>query len=61
MTAAAYSARRSEISRGRGLGQKGRTSSPEASEASEEGRTQDAAPAKRRGRPPNASKAPADA
>ncbi|OAH17327.1 MucR family transcriptional regulator [Methylorubrum populi] len=62
MTSASYSAHRSELARTLGLGQQRRKSS---SAVADDGQTQDeAAPAKRRGRPPEAVEAgdtPADA
>jgi len=59
MTSAAYSAQRSELARSLGLGQQRRKSPAAAAEGEQ---TQgDAAPAKRRGRPPKGAEAPADA
>ena len=59
MTAAAYSAQRSELARSLGLGQQRRKAS---SAIGEDEQTQgNAAPAKRRGRPPKAVETPADA
>ncbi|NEU15062.1 MucR family transcriptional regulator [Methylobacterium sp. BTF04] len=55
MTSAAYSAQRSALAQSLGLGRKGRIAS--SSETSQDGSTlDDAAPAKRRGRPPGKAK-----